>query len=148
MLVSHVRGVVTERNVVRVLRTIVHVAFLCDLGDEEPKEDAKDDSLVKGVADHVQDFIVDAMHLLEALEIVLLGWGVSYSPESEVVHMAKHSKVVLKRDFDTLLFESAAAIDELGHVNVVAVGDRLTEVLFATLQVRKLIHFFYINYNL
>ena len=138
---SHVGSVVAPRNFVRVLRAVVHVTALGDLGHEEPEEDAKDDSFVQRVADHVQDFVVDTMHLLEALEVVLLGRRVGNSPESEVVHVAKHSEVVLERNFHTFLLEIFAVVDELGHADVVAVGDRLTEVLPATLQVRKLVHF-------
>ena len=56
----------------RVFGAIVQVLALSELVNHEPEEDAKDDSLVKGIASHVDSLVVDAVHLLHALQVVLL----------------------------------------------------------------------------
>ena len=56
----------------RVLGAIVKIPALRHFVDEEPESGTENDTLVKGVADHVESLVVDTMELLHALNVVLL----------------------------------------------------------------------------
>ena len=128
----------------RVLCSLVHVSVLGELVDEEPEHDAKTDSLPERASDHVEHLVVDAMHLLETLEVALLRWGVSNGPESEIVHMTERAEVILERDIDSSLLQVQTLVRELGHSHVVVVGDGLTQVCSCRFHVRKFAaHFIY-----
>ena len=137
--------VVSERHVVRVLRTIVQVPLLGNLGDQEIEEHAGDDSLVQRVLHQVQCLVVDAVDLLQALQVVLLGGRVGDGPETQVVHVAQVSEGVLEGSADALCSGSAVRVLEGGLADVVDVRDRLPQVLPRRLQVRKLVHFSKVN---
>ena len=112
-----------------VLGAVVEESVLRHLVDEEPGEDAEDDTLVQRVADHIESFVIDAMQLLHTLQIVLLGGRVSDRPKAQVLHVSKHGPAVFEGNSDALLLDLAMAVLEARHADVVLVGDGLAQVL-------------------
>ncbi len=104
-----------------VFSAIVEESPLCQLVDDEPKEDAQDNPLVQGSASHVDGLIVDSVDFLHALEVVLLGGGVGDCPETEVVHVAEHGPVVLEGNAEAFLLQLLVLVLILGHSNVVCI---------------------------
>ena len=111
-----------------VLGSVVEVLSLGHLVDEEPEEDAEDDALVERVLNHVESLIVDSVHLLHALQIVLHGGCVGDSPQTQVVHVAQRSPVVLEGDLDARFLSLNSLVLEFLHADVVLVANCLAQV--------------------
>ena len=126
-----------------VLRAVVQVAALGELADDEPGEDHEDDAPVEGFADQVDGLVVDAVQLLEPLQVVLRRRRVGDRPQAQVVHVAQLRKAVLEGDAQAELLVLHVLVLEGRHRRVACVRDRLAQVLPRRLQVRQLVHFDY-----
>ena len=73
---------VSVGGVVGVFGAFVQVTVLSDLGEEEPEEDHADNALVHGLGDHVPHLVVEAMDLLQALQVALSCWCVGQGPHT------------------------------------------------------------------
>ena len=135
----------------RILRAIVKQPPLGDLVDKEVQEDAEEDALVEGAADQVVGLVVDAMQLLQPLEVALRGGRVRDGPQAQRVHMAQQVPVMLEGNLKAFLLHVGVFVNEVGLADVVDVRDGLAEVLSRRFQVRQLVHFFFPlnnnNYN-
>ena len=78
---------VAQANVVRVFSAIVHVSFLCDLGEEKPHENHRNNALPQALSDLVPHLVVKSVNLLEALQVIHLRRSVGQCPDSEIVHV-------------------------------------------------------------
>ena len=78
---------VTQANVVRVFGPIVHVPFLCDLGEEKPHKNHRNNALPQALTDLVPHLVVKSVDLLQALQVILFGRSVGQCPDSEIVHV-------------------------------------------------------------
>ena len=121
-------SIVAEGHLVGILRAVVQELALSHLVDEEPKEDADKNAFVEGVLNHVEGLVVDAVNFLHALQVVLHGGGVGDSPQTQVVHVAKHGPVVLERDLHACLLCLNPLVLERLHPNVVLVANCLAQV--------------------
>ena len=132
--VSHVGRIVPERDLMRVLRTVVQIAMLGELVDEHEKHKPEHDTLPEGVGDQIECLIVDPVQLLQALQIIQFARCVSNCPHPQVVHVAESAPSVLKGNLLTFLFHLDEFVLEVNLADVVCVLDRFTGFLQVALE--------------
>ena len=124
-----------------VLRSVIEVLLLGKLADGEEQDGAEDDTLVQGVANHVQGLVVDSVHLLQSLQVVLAAGRVRDCPQAQLVHVAQGGPVDLEGNAEAFLLGVAQLVVERALADVVHVAGRALQVLSGRPQVRKLVHF-------
>ena len=107
-----------------VLLASVHELVLGDLCEEEPKEDHRDNPLVESLGDLVPHLVVEAMDLLQTLQVVFLGGSIRQSPNSKVVHVGHRGPCVLEGhvlllEMQIVVFVLADVIAESGGISEV-----------------------------
>jgi len=61
---------ISERSIVGIFLSVVHIAMLSDLVDEEPKGNSSENALPHGLGDIVPHLGVESVYLLNALQVV------------------------------------------------------------------------------
>ena len=131
---SQVGRVVAEGYLVGVLRSVVEVPVLGELVDEHEEDEAEHDALPERGGDQVERLVVDAVELLQALQVIESTRPVGNRPQAQVVHVAQHRPVVLEWDPLTLLLEFDVLVLEIDLGDVVRVPDGLTGLLEIALE--------------
>ena len=116
-------GRVSPVSIVRIVVVFLHVRF-SDTRGEEKEEYHEEHSLPEGIAVHIKHLVVKQVHFRKPLQIILLAWGISDGPLSEVVHVNQLSPRVL--ELRTVLQD---LVFELGLLCILTRSERLLESL-------------------
>jgi hypothetical protein len=115
---------------------LLHVSVLGNSRDKEPERNCDKNPLPHSAVDIVPHLVVEHVDLLEALDVVLLAWSISESPDSEVVHVSHVCPGMFKSWslFQQFVFES-------GLLQVSCGSQELRGALSSALHIAKFVHY-------